>query len=491
MRRSLALLAVACTVMVTLAFLVPLAMVVREAARTRAITDGERQAAALVPVLAITTEPERLEHALASVDDGGRVAIHLPDGGTLGTPRASADRLAEAMRRNRATTHELGEGRLLLRPVVLDAGRGAVIEVYVPPEALTRGVARSWAVLTGLAVVLVIGSVLVTDRLGTRLVRATRRLAGAASELGAGNLGVRVEPDGPPELVAAGRAFNAMADRVVELLAAERELAADLSHRLRTPLTALRLSLGRLGPEAEPSRQALDRLEHEVDEIIAATRASARRAYAIGSDGAAGDAAPDGARHGRAASGGIADVTPAGAAGTAERPGAAAGPRAGGAHGTCDAAEVLRERLAFWSALAEDQGRPWDLVGAAAPVLVPVPATELTAVVDALLGNVFRHTAEGTAFTVTLHEGADTVGILVADAGPGIPDPDAALRRGASGAGSTGLGLDIARRLAESTGGTLKIERSPVLGGASVQLWLRTAPKDTTGPRRSRRRVRP
>ncbi len=470
MRRSLVLLAVACTAMVTLAFLVPLGMVVREAARARAIADGERQAAALVPVLAITTEPERLEHALASAGAHGRVAIHLPDGGTLGTPRASADLLAAAARRNRAITTELGEGRLLLRPVVLDGGRSAVIEVYVPPEALTRGVGRSWAVLALLAVVLVAGSVLVTDRLGTRLVRATRRLGRAATELGAGNLGVRVEPGGPPELVAAGRAFNAMADRVVELLAAERELVADLSHRLRTPLTALRLSLGRLGPEAEPSRQALDRLEHEVDAIITAARArNTASPYSPGTRPAAGRAG---------------DPSPR----TAERT-EAAGPPAGGASGWCDAAQVLRERLEFWSALAEDQGRPWDLVGASSPVHVPVPATELTAVVDALLGNVFRHTAEGTAFTVTLHEGAEAVGILVADAGPGIRDPETALRRGASGAGSTGLGLDIARRLAESTGGTLKIDRSPVLGGASVQLWLRTAPPPAS-PRRLRRRVR-
>jgi signal transduction histidine kinase len=92
--------------------------------------------------------------------------------------------------------------------------------------------------------------------------------------------------------------------------------------------------------------------------------------------------------------------------------------------------------------------------------------------VDALLGNVFRHTAEGTAFSVTLHEGKDTVGILIADAGPGIADPEAALERGSSGAGSTGLGLDIARRLAESTGGTLRLDRSS-LGGAQIQVWLR------------------
>jgi signal transduction histidine kinase len=210
-----------------------------------------------------------------------------------------------------------------------------------------------------------------------------------------------------------------MANRVTQLLAAERELAADLSHRLRTPLTALKLSLDQLGPQAEPGRQALARLEGEVDTIIAAARRPSRAAR------------------------------------------------------SCDAAEVLRERLTFWSALAEDQRRPWELVGATLPVRVPVPAGELTAVVDALLGNVFRHTAEGTAFGVTLHEGQDTVGILIADAGPGIADPDSAMERGSSGSGSTGLGLDIARRLAESTGGRLRLDRSS-MGGAQVQVWLRT-----------------
>uniref|UniRef100_UPI001C5D8725 ATP-binding protein n=1 Tax=Nonomuraea rhizosphaerae TaxID=2665663 RepID=UPI001C5D8725 len=119
----------------------------------------------------------------------------------------------------------------------------------------------------------------------------------------------------------------------------------------------------------------------------------------------------------------------------------------------------------------------WQPAGATLPVRVPVPAAELTAAVDALLGNVFRHTAEGTAFGVALHEGRDhegkdMVGIVIEDAGPGIADPEAALERGASGAGSTGLGLDIARRLAESSGGALRLGRSP-LGGARVEVWIR------------------
>ncbi|WP_031165350.1 sensor histidine kinase [Streptosporangium roseum] len=435
MRRTLALLAVAGASMIALAFLIPLGLIVKEIAHGRAMAEAERQASALVPVLAITVDPARLTHALASTGAEGRIAVHLPDGGSVGTVRAPDESVATAARLSRAVTGRTETGYLLLRPVVLNGGRTVVIEIFVPAQDLTRGVTKSWAVLTGVAVVLVAGSVLVADRLGVRVVRSTQRLGRAAGALGAGDLSVRIEPEGPPELVSAGEAFNTMADRVVQLLAAEREMAADLSHRLRTPLTALRLSLDNLGPEAEQSRQALARLESEVDQIIAAARQPSRAPEAV----------------------------------------------------SCDAAHVLRERLAFWSALAEDQRRPCELVGAADPVRVPVAASELSAVVDALLGNVFRHTPEGTAFTVTLHQGSGTVGLLIADAGPGIPDPETALRRGASGSGSTGLGLDIARQLAESSGGTLRIDSSS-MGGASVQLWFRTDQRERT-PRGTRRLV--
>ena len=63
--------------------------------------------------------------------------------------------------------------------------------------------------------------------------------------------------------------------------------------------------------------------------------------------------------------------------------------------------------------------------------------------------------------------------VLVSDAGPGIADPAAAVRRGHGdgGQGSTGLGLDIVRRVAESTGGDVAIGRS-VLGGAEIRLYL-------------------
>jgi signal transduction histidine kinase len=290
-------------------------------------------------------------------------------------------------------------------------------------------------VMAAVAVALVGVSVLVGDRLADRITRPARALAGAAAALGGGDLTARSVPAGPPELVAAGHAFNAMAERLSSLIAAERMMAADLPHRLRTPLTVLRMNAASLGTSraADDTRLAVSRLEQEVDLIIRAARRPA----------------PD---------------EPAG----------------------CDATEVLRERMGFWSALAEDQGRTWHLIGADRPARVPVSRTDLVAATDALLGNVFQHTAEGTEFAVTLHAGDGTLLIFFADAGPGIRDPDAALRRGSSGAGSTGLGLDIARRVAESTGGRLKLDQS-ALGGAQVQMWLRTGA--ALPPRRRASRV--
>ena len=93
------------------------------------------------------------------------------------------------------------------------------------------------------------------------------------------------------------------------------------------------------------------------------------------------------------------------------------------------------------------------------------------AALDALLENVFTHTPDGTALRVTVEAGVDGGGtVVVEDAGPGLPSL-APEPRGRSAAGSTGLGLDIARRAAQSGGGALHLAASE-LGGAQVRLTL-------------------
>ncbi|GAA1383668.1 HAMP domain-containing sensor histidine kinase [Kitasatospora putterlickiae] len=499
--------AVAGTTMVALAFLIPLGLMVQQTARDRAFTAAERQAAALGPALAITTAEDAIARAVASTDAGaqGRMAVHLPlpqsatgsgaasgtagtaggvaaapggtgtvvgvqgaqgtpgragtaaaaasgpdAGATIGEVRALDADVATAGFQGRSFTVEVPGGFALLQPVAVDTERTAVVEVFVADDDLTRGVATAWQVLSGVALGLVAISVLVADRMGARIVASARRLAAAARSLGAGNLAVRVPVDGkqaagsPVELHEAAHAFNTMADRVVQLLAAERELAADLSHRLRTPLTVLRLNAASLGEgdAADATRHAVSQLEREVDQIIR----SARRA-------------PE------------------------DAPAVTVG---------CDAAEVIRERVGFWSALAEDEGRPWQLAGADRETPVPVQRGDLAAAVDALLGNVFRHTAVGTAFSVDVLPAESSVIVLVGDAGPGFTDPRAALKRGEGdgGEGSTGLGLDIVRKLAEATGGDLALGASDVLGGAEIRLRLRTRQDGTDPVRTGRRRGR-
>ncbi|WP_327748867.1 HAMP domain-containing sensor histidine kinase [Streptomyces europaeiscabiei] len=433
MRWALVKVCVAVTAMVVLAFAVPLGLVIKEMARDRAFSNAEREAAAIAPALSITTDREQLERVVASAGSDVGMAVHIPADGAgaaaldLGRQRASDQDIATVRKLGRASTTEVPGGSTLLQPTALSSGEIAVVEVYVPESEVGNGVATSWAVLAGVGLALIVGSVAVADRLGVRMVRPARRLVESAHELGEGQLGARVPEKGPKELRLAAVAFNAMADQVVQLLANERELAADLSHRLRTPLTVLRLNAASLGdgPAAEQTRAAVEQLEREVDTIIRTAREAKPRTAAVG-------------------------------------------PGAG-----CDAAEVVRERMAFWSALAEDEGRKWRVAGVERPVRIPVARADLAAGLDALLGNVFRHTAQGTAFAVDVHNGEDAVILLVSDAGSGIADPEAAMARGrGSGSdGSTGLGLDIVRRLAESTGGDVRLGSS-VLGGAEVRIWI-------------------
>jgi signal transduction histidine kinase len=399
---------------------------------------AEQRSATVVGAIAAGASKKGVDAAVDRV--GGDVVVHVP-GTTLRSHAAPAD-VQRAASTGDLLTQDVEGGVVRLQPVTVGE-KTSVVEVFVPSDVLNAGSSRDWWVLLGIALGLVIGSVIVVDRLARGAVASARKLVQAALAVGGGDLGVRIQPSGPRELAEAGYAFNRMADRLVTSRTSERELVADLSHRLRTPLTVLRLDAEALDPDdtqiGELSAAELDRrrgirrirqaiitLEGEVDQLINTTRQAV----------AAQVAAPE--------------------------------------EGVCDASEVVRDRMVFWSALAGDQNRQYRVVGAHVRIPVPVARAELAAALDAVLGNVFRYTPQGTAFEVGISRRDGWVAVRVDDAGPGIDDPEKALRRGESEQGSTGLGLDIALRAAQATGGSVSIDRA-VLGGASVVMLLADA----------------
>jgi signal transduction histidine kinase len=115
---------------------------------------------------------------------------------------------------------------------------------------------------------------------------------------------------------------------------------------------------------------------------------------------------------------------------------------------------------------------------------------DLVTCTDILLENVFAHTPEGVVLAVRLSPRAGGgAWLVVSDDGPGFGDADPG-QRGVSRGGSTGLGLDIARRIAEASGGPLVTGRS-ASGGAVVTLSLGspTGPPET-GRKHGRSRLR-
>ncbi len=244
MRRQITLLVAATTSIVLLAFLLPAASLVARVAEARALDAAQAQLQFLTPSVGLD-DRDQVAASLIGTSDDLRTGVRWTDGGWLGDPQDPDVEVPTGPSEIRSDA-----GTLLLQPIDRADGT-ALIEVFVPADVLRAGVTQTWLVLGGLGVVLLALALLVADRLARSLTRPVTELAATANRLGAGDLAARVTPAGPAEVREVGTAVNQLAGRIGELLAAEREGAADLAHRLRTPLTALRLDVE--GAPAAPS----------------------------------------------------------------------------------------------------------------------------------------------------------------------------------------------------------------------------------------------
>jgi signal transduction histidine kinase len=427
MARRIAWLVAATTSAVVVAFIVPLCFLVANLAEDRATTRAREQAQSVATLVATLDDAQTLSRTVADLSSRGpEVVVVEPGGQVLGAQKPLRADTAVAVERARARqaafTVREDHGLDAVVPVATSRGLEVVV-ASVPTSELRAGVWGSWATIVALGLGLVAASVAVALWLGRRTSVPVTEVAEVAHRLREGDSTARAVPGGPPETAELGRALNALADRIHELVAAEREHVADLGHRLRTPVTALRLDTDLVEDDevAGRLRGHVADLQRSIDDVVHEARRAVR------------------------------DELPA----------------------TTEVAPVVAARVAFWLPLAEDQGRRLDLVvevrTPGGSSLVGLADDDLGELVDTLLDNVFAHTPDGTDARVTVRTRADEVVVVVEDAGPGMPQPY--LGRGHSAGGSTGLGLAIVHRIADGAGGSVQLAPS-TLGGLCVTVHL-------------------
>src|SRR5665648_705181 len=312
MRRRISLLVAATTSAVIIAFLIPLAMLVRTLAEDRAVAGASQEAQGVATLVAGVDDQRQLTNLVGLVDQRSprATSVLLPDGTLIGTaPPGSPASNAPAISRARGGASFIlvdARSAQVVVPVVTERGT-VVVRTAISSSDLHRGVATAWLTFAGLGAVLMVVAVVGADRLGRRVSAPVSELAAVAHRLRAGELDARAVPRGPVETVELGTALNRLADRIGELLTAEREAVADLSHRLRTPVTALRLDAEAVTePElADRLRDHIGHLQRTVDAVVKDAKRPVRSTL------------------GR----------------------------------SCDAPSVVRDRVTFWSALAAEQDR--------------------------------------------------------------------------------------------------------------------------------------
>ncbi|MEV8568081.1 ATP-binding protein [Streptomyces sp. NPDC051322] len=359
--------------------------------------------------------------AQESVDSEALRLSSIVESRLVGDERVTKDILRDQVDANRYAVVQIpGKGtiRLGTEPQgsvirgTATGGRGEKISVEEPASTVTREVGRTLLIIAAVALLAIISAVLLAVRQANRLASPLTDLAETAERLGSGDPRPRHKRYAVPELDRVADVLDSSAERITRMLTAERRLAADASHQLRTPLTALSMRLEEITltddldtvkEEATIALTQVERLTDVVERLLTNSR----------------------------------------------------DPRTGSAV-TFDLDEVVKQQLQEWRPAYRSAGRAIVRSGKHGLRAVGTPGA-VAQVMAALIENSLMH-GGGTVAIRTRVTGTQTV-VEVTDEGPGVP-PELGARifeRTISGRNSTGIGLAVARDLAEADGGRLEM----------------------------------
>ncbi len=414
MRTRIVGLAVLAAVLAIALFGVPLAGGVLKYAKSNERTKLLLGADAAAAAVSADVLRGKMPTDLRDPNDGTHLAVYVDRGlRILGTGPEGGDPAVYAALHGEISNKDLNGELVVAVPVTHDTDVIGAVRAASSVMAVYRQVALVWLGMLGLGG-LAIGMVwLVARRQARRLARPLEELSEAARRLGQGDFSVRTTPAAIPEIDSVGSALNSTAGRLDAMLARERSFSADASHQLRTPLTGLRLRLeAALEHPGQDLRHAItdgiaaaDRLEQTIEELLALAR-----------DTRSSNATP------------------------------------------LDLPVLLDEIEAGWHDRLAAQDRALHV---AVDPLAPVSLASTAAVrqvLTVLLDNAATH-GSGTV-SVAVRNAADALAIDVSDEGAGItaPEPELFTRRSRLADGH-GIGLALARSLAEAEGGRLRLTR--------------------------------
>ncbi len=299
--------------------------------------------------------------------------------------------------------------------------QGETVTVQEPRSSVTNEVWRTLLMIGAVATLAVIAAVLLAVRQANRLASPLTDLAETAERLGSGDPRPRHKRYGVPELDRVADVLDSSAERIARMLTAERRLAADASHQLRTPLTALSMRLEEITVTDDPDTvkeeatialAQVERLTDVVERLLTNSR----------------------------------------------------DPRTGSAV-AFDLDEVVKQQLEEWRPAYRSAGRAIVHSGKQNLQAVGTPGA-VAQVLAALIENSLMH--GGGTVALRTRVAANQAVIEVTDEGPGVTSElgTRIFERAISGRNSTGIGLAVARDLAEADGGRLEMLQAqpPVFG---------------------------
>jgi signal transduction histidine kinase len=380
-------------------FAIPLAVAMQRLYRDEAVVSLERDATRISAAVPddIARRPKPVP-LVTRVSRRLSVGVYTLDGRRVTGRGPENSRVAGSA--SDGEVHESVEHGLLTvsAPVPSDESIVAVIRVATPYQRVYERAERAWLLMGALAILVVGLAAVVARRQAARLSAPLEGLTRDAQALGSGDFSIRAKSVGVREADAASRALEATARRLGDVLQRERDFSAHVSHQLRTPLTGLLLGLEAGLAEDDPQAVIRTALERgeHLQEIIEDLVRLSR---------------------GSAADRGVLDV-PA-------------------------LLDEVRSRADV--SVHVPDGLPEVRASAAA----------VRQIVHVLLDNAATHGRPPV--TVSATDLGNGIAIDVADAGPGLPEDVDVFRAPVDG---HGIGLALARSLAEAEGGRLIIRRS-------------------------------